>query len=171
MVNNKKFQSQQTTGYSTSLSNKKGVMRVVEATVAGLVVLGALLLIAGTQRSPTLPPENTIEQWMPTVLEEIALNESLRARIVKDYNTSLSPVNNPNKQIIEEIDSIAATRINNAAYNHTIMVCALENLCALPVYPSDAAGDVYATERIVGAAIDYPEYAPKKLKLFIWIRR
>lgn len=150
--------------------NSRGVLRVVEATIASLIVLGALLLLVSNRPPPNQTPPS-VERWLPSILEEIAFNDSLRNEIVNDYslNTSLSTAEQQrNSEILLDIDQFIGTRITNRAYNRTTLICPMEALCALPAYPIDAIGDVFSAERIISSTPDSPYYAPKKVKIFAW---
>ena len=67
--------------------NKKGFMRVVEATIAILIILVALVIISS---QGVVHEARDFTEILPPLLDEVAQNLTLREEIINNYNESLS---------------------------------------------------------------------------------
>ena len=74
---------------------KKGFMRIVEATIASLLILGVLLTLSVSNKN-SMQNTETLEELLPSILEEIALNSTLREKIINYITTEIYTVS-PNK--------------------------------------------------------------------------
>jgi hypothetical protein len=137
--------------------NNKGFMRVVEATVAVLIVLGVLLILGG--RSQQNVEDNTREE-LSVLLEEISQNNSLRIQILSGASE---------EELEVELGDFVRQRIDSAFLNSSVEICEINEPCYLEPFP-DTEGEVLAEERIIGATIREQNFAPKKLKVFVWRR-
>lgn len=135
--------------------NKKGWIRIVEATLAALLVLGALVVILN--RSPTVSTVDYSRVSYP-ILDEIAQNSSLREKIIEYDLTTRTPTST-----IDELKSFVDSKLNGRA-KYEIKICAANELCALDNYK----GEVYASERIISSSLSEETFSPKKIKLFIF---
>lgn len=131
--------------------NNKGFMRIVEATVAVLIVLGALLVIVSQQKAGGGAGQG---ESLPFILDEIAHNSSLRSEIV-----SGSP------DAVEKIGDFLEQRIDHGL-NYSVRICEIDNLCPLENAPSSAGKDVFAAERIISSYAG--GFNPRKVKAFLW---
>lgn len=133
---------------------KKGFIRIVEATIAIVLILGAILILRNGN-SETEDADFT--ETLSEILNEIARNESLRENIVKNDSNAK-----------EQVIFIIKDRINNAALNYSVRICELLDNCELENFPENAEGDIYSAERVIGASIEEPEFKPKKIRIFLW---
>lgn len=153
--------------------NKKGIIKIIESIIASLIVISVLLIIANSKQRPSY--HFSVEEQLPPILEEIAQNESLRKRIIVEYDTTYGPyVNDPsksiyNKGIREEIEARVGLRLHNTAFNYTARICELNSsICALESIPKDVRDDIYSAERVISASTWQTASKPKRLKLFVW---
>lgn len=138
--------------------NKKGWLRIVEATLAALLVLGALIVILGRNPSNSVVDYSRISY---PILDEMAQNTALRDDILKyDLNATDSGENN---RIMTELNDFVRARLRNNL-NYRLRICAAADLCALDSYQ----GEVYASERIISSSINNQASDPKKVKIFIF---
>jgi hypothetical protein len=148
------------------IKNKKGFLRVIEATIAVLIVLGALLLIASQKE--TKPPED-LSNLLPPILDEIAQDNDFRRDIVEIYDVSLSPDDDTNFQILENIEIFVGARISNPSLEYSASICDLNVVCPLnEEFPVQSNKDIFAAERAISATLEQVEYNPRRLKIFLW---
>ena len=133
--------------------NKKGIVRIIEAIIAILIISGVVLTLVVNRK---VGGEQDLSETLPPLLEEIAKNVELRIMIVKSGESAES-----------KLTTFLAERIKNPNLNYTIKVCEPEEVCALEIYPEDAKGDIFAAERIISTAL-VTGFNPKKVKLFLW---
>ena len=135
--------------------NNRGIMRIIEATVAVLAVLVALILLSSFRVSHKTEDLNKI---LPPLLDEIAQNKTLREGIV-----------NNNKTVSEGlVTSSLKARITNPALNYSVRVCNLSEVCYLEPYPSNTEKNIFTSERVISASIKNETFEPKKVKVFLW---
>ncbi len=145
------------------IENRKGILRIVEASIAIFIILAALLLLMsrGVEKS-----ETDFNDLIVPILEEMAQDSSLRGEILS-YNTSLEPDDVDNAGIINNLNQFIGGKITNPALNYSVMVCDLKPICSLDPYP-DTEGNLYSAERVISTNITESEFSPKKVKIFLW---
>lgn len=136
--------------------NKRGWIRIVEASLAILIVLGVLIVINGGNKSTKTVD---LTEKIAPLLEEIASNETLREKIVNSNDANLDSVQN-------EVMKVLAKRIDNPLLGYAVKICPVaDNFCSLSPLPKE---EIYVGERIVSSTLN--QINPKRLKLFIWIK-
>lgn len=133
--------------------NNKGFLKVVEATIAILLIFGALLLISSKTRSGV---EENLENVLNPILKEIAHNSSLREEIIKNST-----------DVLTRLEDFFRERINNPSLNYSVVRCELNEPCSLG-FVSDVRGDIFASERVISSAIGEASYRPIKIKVYLW---
>lgn len=143
--------------------NKKGILKVVEASIAIFIILAALLLLLsrGVERS-----ETDFNEMLVPILEEIAQDSSLRGEIL-DYNTSRVPEDIENKGIIDSLEDFVGPKITNPSLDYSVVICDL-TICPMQNYPQNIKGNLYSAERVISTKIGETEFSPKKVKIFLW---
>lgn len=141
----------------------------MEAFVSVLIVFGAILTVTLTNRAPS----QSVCGSVPTLLEEIAQNESLRSAALRNN--------------VQEITNFLEQRINNPSLNYEVKICraclpeekvpctADEVLCTHTQSGIDYT-EICAGERVISdsvstaatAAGKQEGFAPKKLKVFLF---
>jgi len=61
--------------------NRKGFMRVVEATLAVVIILGVLVVVSSRQ---IVSEQKDLGEIIPSLLDEVAKNETLRESIINN---------------------------------------------------------------------------------------
>lgn len=132
--------------------NKKGFMRIVEASIAILLVLAALAIISMRKNETN---EEDISLRIYPILEEIGGNATLRKDIIAN------PVNAE-----AELDSFVKLRIGQNQFARGVKICEINSACALD--EEIVNSEIYSVERIVSASLDIESFAPKRVKIFLW---
>ena len=131
--------------------NKKGWLRIVEASISVLIIFSVLIVVSRT----SIPQASTdLTSTITPILEEIARNVSLREQIVQLGNGSLP-----------SLQAFVGVRIKQSTIKYAVAVCNVQEICSMPTYPT-GVGNVYAGERIISSTLD--TYNPEKVKIFLW---
>lgn len=133
--------------------NKEGFLRIVEATIAIVIIAGVLFLFFIESREAKKPD---LSEKARDILDEISKNTSLRTKIV-NYNTD------PPDQIPAGLSNYVSNRIFEDYLAYEIRICEVDSACGQINY---IPGDVYSAERIISSTIN--ALGPKKIRLFIW---
>ncbi len=140
--------------------NNRGVLRVLEATIAVMIVLGALLIFS-VSRDPRVNEDLTA--ILPPILEEFSQSSQFREKI---FQFNLANINSaPNELIITELTNEARTRVGNPALDVQIRICNAGEVCPLSPFP-EGVGEIYSAQRIVSS--EGTNYSPRILKIFLW---
>jgi len=132
------------------LKEKRGWLRILEAFIAIILIMGVLIIIySRTVERPKKAEE--IYKLEGTILDEVANSPQLRKAVLN---------NNTN-----EIISFVSDRVP-PGFNFTIKICELNDICNLQYYIGEEGRDVYTTERTVSSILE--KYGPKKVKIFMW---
>lgn len=122
-------------------------MRIVEASIAVLIVLSVLFYLYVRSQEPIT---SRLDETARGVLEEMALNASIRKMVIENDGLLLNQT----------------TRNYIPAYlSYEIRICPVDQVCGKSSYTGE---EVYASERVIGADIQNDSYSPKKIRLFIW---
>jgi len=132
--------------------NNRGFMRVVEATIAIILVLGSLIILASRQ---DFEERKDLSEILPQILNEIAHDEGFRRKIVGGEN------------VLGELESFVDDRIENPSLKFEIKICELDDLCSLTEAPENSK-DIYVAERVISTSIEEPRFDPKKVRIFLW---
>ena len=135
--------------------NKKGVWRVVEATLAVLAIAIFILLLLSKRPSSE---KNDISSSLRSILNEIAKDATLREKILTDTNS--------NNDAEEAALQVFKDKINNPVFDYNITICGYADFTCgnIDAYPANK--EVYSEERLITA--DLNNYNPKILKIYAW---
>jgi hypothetical protein len=135
------------------MRNNRGWLKIVEASIAIIMVLSALMVVyvkSGTPNQPDLSDRTR------DILNEISLNGTLRLAIL-----DVDPDNLVNQSI--------GDRIRDANVEYEVRICALNSACGKTEY---TPGDVYVAERIISSYVNMTsQISPvdaKQIRLFMW---
>lgn len=133
--------------------NKRGWMRILEATIAVLLVSTVLILVYSgqTKRGENF---NDIESFQKQMLMDISSNYTLRGYVIDAEEDLLK----------QYIDSKISKNLN-----YSLKICVLSDPpdpCKNPDYMETLDKEVFADETIISSEIT--EYSPKKVRLFVW---
>lgn len=140
------------------IGNKRGWIRIVEASIAILIIFTVIFAVAEKRKAPT---ESDLSEIVNPLLEEIAQDVALREVILKDTSSSTTAE--------ETITSFLSDRITSPNIGFDARICNYDEYCGLDKIPEGAKGSIYADSRIITATIDIGT-TPKKLNLFLWAK-
>ena len=137
------------------MKNKKAWLRIVEAFLAVLIITSVLLTVIVNQ--PRESQSEEIHNMQRLILQQIALDDSLRADVLIGEETNIEKFVNGMKP---------------ALWNSEIEICEIEDACGMTVFPEEAVGkEIYAEEILISSTPEkYDSDSIKKLKLFVWIK-
>jgi len=137
--------------------NKKGIIRIIEASIAILIILVVILTISLTRRAAT---ERDLSETITPLLEEIAKNNSMRDEIITHPE-------NANESIMVFLATRIKEREPNIGYN--VRVCEIADVCSLESYPSDVGGNIYVGSRLISSDL-IGGAESKRVAIFLWVR-
>lgn len=128
------------------VKGKQGFLRIAEAGVAILIILGAILI---NYKNLTSLKEPDFSENARDILEEIAKDNNLRNEILTNQD-----VNQNTKDFVR----------NNLPnfLEFEIRACTISSVCGQSTYQ----GSVFSAERIISSNLQI--FTPVKLRLFIW---
>lgn len=140
------------------MKNKKAWLRIVEAFLAVLIITSVLLTVIVNQ--PRESQSEEIHNMQRLILQQIALDDSLRADVLIGEETNI-------KNIKDFVNGMKP-----ALWNFEIEICKIEDTCGMTVFPEEAVGkEIYAEEILISSTPEkYDSDSIKKLKLFVWIK-
>lgn len=137
--------------------NKRGILKILEASIAILIIFGVVLSFSMIRRTSN---ERDLFQEITPLLEEIAKNNTLREEIITDpENASTS------------ILAFIASRIRDPNIGYNAVICEINEVCA-PDYPREITGNLYAGSRIISSSLlgGSEGAKSKKVNIFLWIK-
>lgn len=129
--------------------NKRGMLRVVEAIIAIMIVFGAVLTVATTNKGTS---SSDFCDALPSLMAEIAENNDLRAEIVQGQTNG--------------VEVFLDKRVRNPAIDYRVAICEPSDISCFHQGAGIDKVDVCAHERIVSGTLN--QFAPKKLKVFLF---
>src|SRR3989338_7144458 len=151
------------------VKNKKGLMRIVEATIAILIILGVILVVSS--RREVVGPQQDYNEIMRKILDEVARNDGLRGKILEDTDDN-------NEDTTEDLTAEYAVenkvkeKINYLTVGYRAVICDLNQAdCGIAEYPEDAEGQIYLQERIISSNFNVVDAKPKVVKLYLWRKK
>jgi len=138
------------------IKTKRGWIRILEATIAVLMISGILIVVYSRYNIRDTGPEDYIYSLQRQILRDISSRTDLRSYALTD-NTSIL-----NDYVNEKIPT---------TFNYSLKIC---NFTSPPTpCKLDATDfivtmntDIYVEEIVISA--DFETYSPKKVKLFVW---
>lgn len=131
--------------------NKKAWLRIVEAFIAIMIILGAVLVVLSKQTKKADISELVYER-QNNILEIIANNESLREGVLSGET--------------EKINNFIGLGLPSN-WGYATSLCNIKEICGSSATPNDR--DVYVSETIISANLtDYPDGRTQKLRFFVW---
>ncbi len=137
--------------------NKKGWIRVVEASIAILIIFAVILSVSQLRKTRT---ERDLSETITPLLEEIAKNNSMRDSVIDDTDDS----DDAEKRITLFLSNKIKAETN---LNYSFNICKIDEVCGFKgSYPTDISGNIYAGSRVISSSLSAAE--PKKITLFLW---
>ena len=141
--------------------NKRGWIRIVEAFVALLLIIGTVLIVINKGYIGKSDVSSRVYDAQLSILREIELNDALRGEIVS-LDISSSSINWDDSKFPSDTKS----KINERTPNFLTCeakICELDQICSYS--PAVCAEkDIYAQAVAISATLE--AYGPKQLKLF-----
>jgi|SRR3989338_2309731 len=129
--------------------DRKAWLRIIEAFIACLIVIGGVLIILSNQNKTDLT--DSVYGRQRAILEILSKNESLRNSILARDNSEINPA------ILKMIPS---------SWNFSTSLCDIEKACGNQFTLINK--EVYSTEIIIISNLSY--YNATKLRFFVWGR-
>ncbi|MEM4259234.1 MAG: hypothetical protein QXS38_00515 [Candidatus Pacearchaeota archaeon] len=139
--------------------NKKGWIRIVEASIAILIIFAVIVSVSQIRKARA---ERDLSEIISPLLEEIAKNNSMRESIIKDDKESGDAENMAMLFLSYKIR--AETNLG-----YSFRICEIDEICGLEIYPTDISGNIYAGSRIISSSLTVAK--PKKIAIFLWLRK
>ena len=128
----------------------KAWLRIVEAFIAILIVMGVVLVVLSNQGAGKDIGEDIYEKQRQ-VLNIISKNNGMRAYVLAGNNA--------------EINNFISDMVP-ANWNYAIEICDLDSICNSVSTPNDK--EIYTTEVVITSTLN--DYNPKKLRFFVWMK-
>lgn len=148
--------------------NKKGWMRILEATIAVLIVSGVLLVTYSRQVDRGATPDEYFYSLQREILADISLSSELRLNVLNVVNDDLSDQN------FEVIYNFVESEIP-IPFGFSIAICDLSSNDYCKMNNEDFIKtrdkNIFVEEVIISSDLGTGgnrKYAPKKLRLFVW---
>jgi hypothetical protein len=129
--------------------NKKAWIRITEAFIAVLIILGAVIVIL-SRAAPVSNISEQVYEKQNSILKMIGNNDSLRGDILNGKN--------------ERVNNFILTVIPSS-WNFTTVICKPEEICNGNI-PFDR--DVYSSETLISSNLTL--YNIKKLRFSVWVK-
>lgn len=129
--------------------NKKGFLRIVEASIAIVIIMGVLFTYTIRETSAQDPDWS---QDAREILEEASRSPEIRKNILSSRG-----------EVPENLELLVEYRLPDFL-NYEIRICEVGDVCGMDY----VEGNVYAGERVFSTSIDSEEFHPKKVRIFIW---
>jgi len=153
--------------------NKRGWIRILEATIAVMIVSGVLIVVYSEQADKGTDISEIFYGLQRQILADVSSRVDLRLAVLNTYNDS-----NSNDGNFSLINDFVKDRMPGA-YNYSLRVCVLNDPldhCKMSAasYIATLDRDVFAEEIVISSELGNGEnrvYGAKKLKFFIWENR
>lgn len=136
------------------MKNRKAWLRIVEAFIAVLIVIGALLIVLSGKKAQQ---EQEFCSILPPMMEKIAKDEILRSEILLKGNETT----------INKIKRFLEGELKNPAFAFSVRICEPTDPCVLQEGGLENI-DICAEQRIISTTKEQTSFSPKKLKVFMF---
>lgn len=130
------------------INNRRGWLRIFEAVIAIMIVMGVLLLFYKND-GPSGDFSKYVSDLELRILGDISSKETLRGFVLQGNESEIS------KFILTNLPS---------NLNFSVKICDLNQLACSPQLTIEK--NLYIEERIIGSSLD--SYDPKIVRLFVW---
>ena len=135
------------------LKNKRGWMRILEATIAVMIISGVLIVVYSSQ-----PKRGDYSREITNFQKQILMDFSNQKEL------RLNVLNNDIQLLIDYVENKIPSHLN-----FSLKICDLTDPpspCKNDNFINVADKSVYVNEVIISAEIE--KYEPKKVRLFVW---
>jgi hypothetical protein len=142
------------------MRNKRGWIRILEATIAVMIVSGVMVMVYSRQPSRAESSEEFVYNLQKQILMDIASRGDLRKAVLEDDN--------------ETIELYVSERIP-LVYGYYLRICGLGDICKMEdpdVFRETRDKSLFVEEAIIssdlGGGGGEEIYSPKKVVFFLW---
>jgi len=144
------------------MKNKRGWIKIIEAFMAVLFLVGVVLVVIGNENSDSdRGVFSTIQKKQILILREIQLSDSLR----QDVLAVSPPVNWESPSFPSDVKNKIIERTPNS-FECVSKICAVEDTCVLS--SNEEGKNVYVESVIITVVEESSSYNPRQIKLFCW---
>ena len=141
--------------------NKKGWIKIMEAFIAILFLIGILTAIVVREDFKSEDIYGKVLEFEGEILEQIQLNESLRSEVLD----SSVPIDSTEAGFSTSLNTTLRNRIPTNL-KCELIICEGVSECSFEDIP--ASKEIYVDSIIISANLE--KYSPKKLNMFCWIK-
>jgi hypothetical protein len=139
--------------------DKRGWLRIVEASIAILMVLSSLMII---NNGISKRQEVAMDDNFYSLLDKMAENTTLRGKILS-YDIT-NPSNYPgNYQVILDLNNFFANELQDRAVNYSVSICGIAGNCDLE---KNIGREVYSAERIIATNLTSSEFSERRIRIY-----
>jgi len=134
--------------------NKRGWLRIVEASIAVLLIIGAILIVS---KSKAGQDNEELNEDIISALDNIAENFSVRAYILA-YNTEELENSSGNIQLINKINESLYSQFGGAKPKILFKICSINVPCSIKTN-----NEAFSYQRIISTNSESLIFSPKKI--------
>lgn len=139
--------------------DKKAWIKIIEASLAVLIVLGAIMVLAPIEKSKNVDVSERVYEKERQILDIIAHDDDLREKV-------LSSISDPSK--MNDVKDYISKGIPGT-WNYDLCIVRIDQTCTPLNIPYDR--DVYVSETIVTSTLSlFPNQKTSRLRLFVWVK-
>lgn len=132
--------------------NKKGFLRILEAIIAVLIILSALLFVVIKNNSEKSSADSLCLE-ANSLIDEISKNSTLREGVLNSD--------------VDLVKGFLVDKISNPLIDYRVKICKLDDFCSLNEGGLDKV-EICASERLISTTTGRTDFQPKKLKIFLF---
>jgi len=150
------------------IKEKKGLIKIIEAFIAILIISGVMIFIYTTQiKKPDISEK--IEKIQIIILEKIAEDGELRAAVLGGSSDDSSPDAINNRITINNTINDLIEKLSPGDYTFLFKICDLDDICGLDFSSKYyTENEIYVKERSISSTLN--KYNPKKIRIFMWLK-
>ena len=144
------------------MRNKRGWIRILEATISVLLVTGVLLFIYSEHNLSSKGIDDYVSNLQKKILKDISFNVTLRNLVLGDSILDVSSLE------FQEVNGFVNGLIAQPPFNYSLRICDLGTPCKMDseVFQDTLSYEIYSEEIVISANIT--KYNPRKVRLFVW---
>lgn len=144
------------------MRNKRGWMRILEATIAVLLVTGVLLFVYSEHNLSSQGIDDYASNLQKKILKDISFDSILRNFVLNDS------ILNVDSAEFQRVNEFVNDSISQPPFNYSLRICDLGTPCKMnsEVFQDTLSYEIHSEEIIISANI--LKYSPRKVRLFLW---
>ncbi len=139
------------------MKNKRGWIRILEATIAVMIVAGVLLVVYSKHDLTTQSADDYVFNLQRKTLNDISSNDNFRTMVLSGTQGDFDSIN-----------SFVNDSIPQPPFNYSLRICDLGTPCKMDsdVFQDTLGFDIYTEDVIIASNV--ATYNPQKVRLFVW---